>query len=226
MITSEQRREIMARIDAISWDDAEGSWAFIDRLCRAMGLDSASTYKDDMRSITGKVRELCEADELDAMSDEELSSHGLLRLPVGADGVTVVPGQDVYSADGRCWRVIGVVVGTRPVIAVPHGAHTDRREYSRLEPSWLRHRRDTPSTLADEIGRWVDSEQEAAEAFRLYTGRIEAAVRAEEPVRCRDCAHMHENPLLDLPLCLFLGALIPDAGGFCAWGERREDAQV
>ena len=47
-----------------------------------------------------------------------------------------------------------------------------------------------------------------------------------EVVRCRDCAHMHESPLLDLPLCLFLGALIPDAGGFCAWGERREDAQV
>lgn len=65
-----------------------------------------------------------------------------------------------------------------------------------------------------------------AEAFRIYTGRIEAAVRAEEPVRCRDCAHMHENPLLDLPLCLFLGVPVPDAGGFCAWGERRGDAQV
>lgn len=47
-----------------------------------------------------------------------------------------------------------------------------------------------------------------------------------EVVRCRDCAHMHENPLLDLPLCLFLGVPIPDAGGFCAWGERRGDAQV
>lgn len=50
--------------------------------------------------------------------------------------------------------------------------------------------------------------------------------RRERVVRCRDCAHMHENPLLDLPLCLFLGGPIPDAGGFCAWGERREDAQV
>ena len=47
-----------------------------------------------------------------------------------------------------------------------------------------------------------------------------------EVVRCRDCAHMHENPLLDLPLCLFLGVPIPDAGGFCSWGERRGDAQV
>ena len=69
-------------------------------------------------------------------------------------------------------------------------------------------------------------EHQAAEAFRLYTGRIEAAERAEEPVRCRDCAHMHENPLLDLPLCLFLGVPVPDAGGFCSWGERRGDAQV
>lgn len=47
-----------------------------------------------------------------------------------------------------------------------------------------------------------------------------------EVVRCRDCAHMHENPLLDLPLCLFLGVPVPDADGFCAWGERRGDAQV
>lgn len=175
MITNDERREIMARIDVINWDDAESGCVFIDRLCCAMGLDSASTYKDDMRSITGKVRELCEADELDAMSDEELSSHGLLRLPVGADGVTVVPGQDVYSADGRCWRVIGVVVGTRPVIAAPHGAHTDGREYSRLEPSWLRHRRDTPSTLADEIGRWVDSEQDKPlDELRAIARRLRA----------------------------------------------------
>lgn len=160
MITNNERRTIVERIDAIDWDEVFGTCSSIDSLRYAIGVDSMDTYKDDMRSITGKVRELCKADGLDAMSDEELSAHGLLRLPVGADGVTVVPGQDVYSVDGRCWRVLGVIVGTRPVIAVPHGARTDGREYSRLEPSWLRHRRDTPSTLADEIGRWVDSEQD------------------------------------------------------------------
>lgn len=193
MITSEERREIMARIDAIDLDDTEGSWPFIDSLRRAMGLDSASTYADDMRAITGKVRELCEASDDDTYqrgydegfasaddwyadrTDAELSSRGLMRLPKGADGVTVAPGQDVYSVDGRCWRVLGVIVGTRPVIAVPHGARTDGREYSRLEPSWLRHRRDTPSTLADEIGRWVDSEQDKPlDELRAIARRLRA----------------------------------------------------
>lgn len=173
MITSEERRAIMTRIDAIDWDDAEVSWHFIDRLCRAMGLDSADTYKDGVRIIAGKIRELCEADG-DAYqrgydegfasaddwyadrTDAELSSHGLMRLPKGADGVTVAPGQDVYSEDGRCWRVIGVGVGKYPVIAVPRRARTDEGEYKRLKPSWLRHKRDTPSTLADEIDAIAD----------------------------------------------------------------------
>lgn len=177
MITSEERRAIVKRIDAIDWDDAEISWHFIDRLCRAMGLDSADTYKDDVRIIAGKVRELCEADD-DAYqhgydegfasaddwyaerTDGELSSHGLMRMPKGADGVTVVPGQDVYGEDGGCWHVIGIGGGKYPIIAVPYGVCTNRGEYKRLKPSWLRHKRDTPRLLAEEIDRWVDSEQD------------------------------------------------------------------
>lgn len=193
MITSEERRAIAARIGAIDWDDAEGSWPFIDRLRQAMGLDGANTYKDDMRAISGRVRELCEVSDDDAYqrgydegfasaddwyadrTEGELYSHGLMRLPKGSDGVTVMPGQDVYGEDGRCWRVIGVVVGPRPVIAVPHGARTDGVVYSRLEPSWLRHRRDTPRLLASEIDRWVDSEQDEPLAeLRTIARRLRA----------------------------------------------------
>ncbi len=79
-----------------------------------------------------------------------------------------------------------------------------------------------------EAQAWADLGPERAwehraEALRLYTGRIEAAMRGEGAVRCRDCAHMHENPLLDLPICEFLGAPVPDADGSCTWGERREE---
>lgn len=147
MITQEERRSIAERIDDLAAAASE---------------------------VTERVRELCEASDDDAYqhgydegfasaddwyadrTDGELSSHGLLRLPVGADGVTVVPGQDVYGEDGRCWSVIGVGVGTYPVIAVPHGTRTDEGEYKRLKPSWLRHKRDTPSTLADEIDAIAD----------------------------------------------------------------------
>lgn len=182
MITSDERRAIVKRIDAIDWDDAEISWHFIDRLCRAMGLDSADTYKDDVRIIAGKIHELCEADD-DAYqhgydegfasaddwyadrTDAELSSHGLMRLPKGADGVTVMPGQDVYGGDGGRWHVIGIGGGKYPIIAVPYGVRTNRGEYKRLKPSWLRHKRDTPRLLADEIDRWIDGEQDPDEPY-------------------------------------------------------------
>ena len=156
MITKDERRAIVERIDVIDWDAAEGSWHFIGCLCRAMGMDDTNTYKNNVRTIAGKVRELCKADELGAMSDEDLSSHGLMRMPKGADGVTVMPGQDVYGEDGGCWRVIGVGGGTYPIIAVPYGARTDEGEYKRLKPSWLRHKRDTPRLLADEIDAIAD----------------------------------------------------------------------
>ena len=185
MITSEERRAIAARIDAINWRNVKGnkysSQVSIDKLRRAMEACEHSNYVDDVRSIAGRVRELCKVDESDesdayqhgydegfASADDwyadrtegELSAHGLMRLPKDADGVTVMPAQDVYGGDGRCWRVIGIGAGTYPVIAVPHGARTDEGEYKRLKSCWLRHRRDTPRLLADEIDRWADSERD------------------------------------------------------------------
>jgi hypothetical protein len=194
MITSEERRAIAERIDAIDWDASEGSWHFIGCLCRAMGMDDTNTYKNNVKAIAGKVRELCEASDDDAYqhvydegfasaddwyadrTDAELSSHGLMRLPKGADGVTVMPGQDVYGGDGGRWHVIGVGGGKYPIIAVPYGVRTNRGEYKRLKPSWLRHKRDTPRLLAEEIDRWVVSSErdEPLDELRSIARRLRA----------------------------------------------------
>ena len=169
MITSEERRAIAARIGAIDWGDAEGSWHFIDRLRYAMGVDYMDTYKDDMMGIADKVRELCEANGLDAMSDEDPSSHGLMRLPKGADGEPIRLGDVVIHPDmgGRrkvtsvCFAGEGVSVGL-----------TDG--FATLRADLLSHA-DTPSTLADEIDRWVGSGQdEPLDELRGIAERLRA----------------------------------------------------
>lgn len=151
--TSEERRAIAARIDKHAWGDGD----YAGSALISLGVDD-----EDIRGRSyGYIN--------------EPSAHGLMILPVGADGVTVMPGQDVYGEDGRCWHVIGVGGGTYPIIAVPHGACTGRGEYKRLKPRWLRHRRDTPSTLADEIDRWVGSEQdEPLDELRSIARRLRA----------------------------------------------------
>ena len=169
MITSEERRAIVSRIDAIDWDDAEVSWHFIDRLCRAMGLDSADTYKDDVRIIAGKIRELCEADGLGAMSDEDLSSHGLMRLPKGADGEPIRPGDVVTHPDMGGRREVTSVCLTSEGVSV--GCADG---FVTLRAGLLSHA-DTPSTLADEIDRWVGSEQdEPLDELRGIARRLRA----------------------------------------------------
>ncbi len=195
MVTTDERRAIAERLDAIDWDATENSWHFIGCLCSAMGKDGdVGTYKNNVRIIAGKIRELCEADD-DAYqhgydegfasadefwyadrTDAELSAHGLMRLPVGADGVTVAPGQDVYGGDGGRWHVIGVGGGKYPIIAVPYGARMGWGEHKRLKPSWLRHRRDTPRLLAEEIDRWVVSsgQDEPLDELRAIARRLRA----------------------------------------------------
>lgn len=159
--TDEERRAIAARIDKHAWGDGDYAGSALTSLAECLGVDDEDIRG---RSYGYIARELYEP-----------SAHGLMSLPVGADGVTVMPGQDVYGEDGRCWHVIGVGGGTYPIIAVPHGACTGRGEYKRLKPCWLRHRRDTPSTLADEIGRWVDSEQdEPLDELRAIARRLRA----------------------------------------------------
>ena len=58
--------------------------------------------------------------------------------------------------------------------------------------------------------------------------------RREEIVRCRDCKHYHKHKWFDIipgtPLgsdmsdvCMFFGGGVKvEPGGFCKWGERRE----
>ena len=197
MITSEERRAIAERIGEYGWDNGDYATTALLLLAQCLGVDdddvSGRSYGYIARMVASRVRELCEASDDDAYqhgydegfasaddwyadrTDAELSAHGLMRLPVGADGVTVMPGQDVYGEDGGRWHVIGIGGGKYPIIAVPYGARTNRGEYKRLKPRWLRHRRDTPRLLADEIDRWVGSEQdEPLDKLRSIARRLRA----------------------------------------------------
>lgn len=173
MITSDERRAIAERLDAINWRNVKGSeyssQVAIDELRRAMGASEHSNYVDDVRSTAGKVRELCKADELDAMSDEELSAHGLMRLPVGADGEPIRPGDVVTHPDmGSRQEVTSVcLTGEGVSVGCADGFVT-------LRTGLLSHA-DTPSTLASEIDRWVDSEQdEPLDELRAIARRLRA----------------------------------------------------
>lgn len=169
MITSEERRAIAARIDAIDWEYVDNDPEAIDELRRAMGLYGRSTYVDDIRAIANKVRELCELREPDAMSDEDLSAHGLMRLPKGADGEPIRPGDVVTHPDmgGRREVTSVCLTGEGVSVGCADGFVT-------LRTGLLRHA-DTPSSLADEIGRWVDSEQgESLDELRSIARRLRA----------------------------------------------------
>ncbi len=169
MITSEERRAIAERIGEYGWDNGDYATTALLLLAQCLGVDdddvSGRSYGYIARMVASRVRELCEP-----------SSHDSMCLPVGADGVTVMPGQDVYGGDGGRWHVIGVGGGKYPIIAVPYGARTDKGEYKRLKPRWLRHRRDTPRLLAEEIDRWVVSsgQDEPLDELRAIARRLRA----------------------------------------------------
>ena len=63
---------------------------------------------------------------------------------------------------------------------------------------------------------------------RLYTielgGDIGDIAIMHRLVRCKECACMRKNPLVECGCtCKVFGFTIPDPDGFCAWGEERED---
>ena len=75
----------------------------------------------------------------------------------------------------------------------------------------------------------ISSEQleRIIESVEHNTGReinrvVIDGVRAREIVRCRDCRYYSEYQ--DLCERLQPGMLVMEADGFCAWGERRWDA--
>lgn len=173
MTTSEERRAIAARIDAINWKNVKGikysSQVAIDKLRRAMGACEHSNYVDDVRAIAGRVRELCEVSDDDdayqhgydegfASADDwyadrtegELFSHGLMRLPKGADGKLIRPGDVVTHPDmgGRREVTSVCLTGEGVSVGCADGFVT-------LRTGLLRHA-DTPSSLADEIDAIAD----------------------------------------------------------------------
>lgn len=170
MITNNERCTIAEKIDAIDWDNVPDTHSSIDILRYAMGVDYMDTYKGDMMGIAGKVRELCEADGLDAMSDEELSDHGLMRLPVGADGEPIRPGDVVTHPDMGSRRKVTSVCFTGEGVSV---GFTDG--FTTLRADLLSHA-DTPSTLAEEIDRWVVSsgQDEPLDELRSIARRLRA----------------------------------------------------
>ena len=190
MITSEERRAIAERIGTIDWGHVDNNQEAIDELRRAIGLYGMSTYMDDIRAIASRVRELCEVDESDesdayqrgydegfASADDwyadrtegELYSHGLMRLPKGADGEPIRPGDVVTHPDMGGRREVTSVCLTSEGVSV--GCADG---FVTLRPGLLRHA-DTPSSLADEINRWVDSEQdEPLDELRSIARRLRA----------------------------------------------------
>lgn len=186
MITNNERRAIVKRIDAIDWDNVSDTHSSINSLRYAMGVDYMDTYKGDMMGIADKVRELCEADD-DAYqhgydegfasaddwyadrTDAELSAHGLMRLPVGADGEPIRLGDVVTHPDMGSRRKVTSVCFTAEGVSV---GLTDG--FATLRADLLSHA-DTPFTLANEISRWVDSGQdESLDELRSIARRLRA----------------------------------------------------
>lgn len=173
MITSEERRAIAERIGEYGWDNGDYATTALLLLAQCLGVDdediSGRSYGYIARMVASRVRELCKADELDAMSDEELSAHGLMRLPVGADGEPIRPGDVVTHPDmGSRQEVTSVcLTGEGVSVGCADGFVT-------LRTGLLSHA-DTPSTLADEMDRWVDSGQdEPLDELRAIARRLRA----------------------------------------------------
>ena len=156
MITSDERRAIAARIDDLL-NSGEDVWLSDEYKC-VMGtnLPGATSRISDRRAIIRRIRELCELpDGGEEYSDEELAAHGLLRAPRDADGRLIRLGDMLRTTRG------GTEVGEathiehqKGVVMVTIDFECDFRRYP-----------DMCASLADEIDRWVDSEQDPDEPY-------------------------------------------------------------
>lgn len=76
-----------------------------------------------------------------------------VKLPIGADGRYIVPGDTVYGEDRKRWVVHGIGVGPNPVIA----RSPETKEYRELRPKRLTHEEpDTWAKLYDDV-MWSES---------------------------------------------------------------------
>ena len=74
-----------------------------------------------------------------------------IPVPLGRDGVPVMPDDTVYGEDGVVWRVLGLRTGDYPVCAMRAGSDRWSDGFRALRPEWLTHRSDTAASLADEL---------------------------------------------------------------------------
>lgn len=178
MMTDNERRAIADGVDAIDWSKAFSSGPAINKLREAMGISEKSTYVEDVQAIAAKVRELCDmpddtedyqrgfdegfssADDWYAdRTDAELAAHGLMRLPMGADGEPIRPGDVVTHPDMGSRREVTSVYLTDNGVSV--GCADG---FVTLRTGLFSHA-DTSSSLADEIDRWIDGEQDPDEPY-------------------------------------------------------------
>lgn len=168
MITNDERRAIAARADEVTFDMGSVVCDVMRGLLHVLGVESegVSMWYTDGRRALARIRELCELpdDWYVERGDEELAAHGLLRAPRDADGAPILPGDMLETTRG------GTEVGEVTHIEYQEGAVmvtigfecdssvTDLARH-------FRHRLDTCASLADEIDRWVDSEQDPDEPY-------------------------------------------------------------
>lgn len=83
MITKDELRSIAARIVERGWDDGDYAGGALVNLAQCLGFDDEDIrgrlYGYIARMVASRVRELCEADELDAMSNDDLLATALHR---------------------------------------------------------------------------------------------------------------------------------------------------
>ena len=185
-MTRDERRAIAARADEVTFDMGSNWRDVLRGLLHVLGVESerVSMWCTDGRHALARIRELCELpDESEEykrgfdegfhsaddwyveMDGEELAAHGLLRAPRDADGAPILPGDMLETTRG------GTEVGEVTHIEYQEGAVmvtigfecdssvTDLARH-------FRHRLDTCASLADEIDRWVDSEQDPDEPYK------------------------------------------------------------
>lgn len=183
MITSDERRAIAARIDGLLDGGREPWWS--DEYACVMGrsLPNYTKGNQDRAAVMRRIRELCESpdegeeykrgfdegfnaadDWYVEKGDEELAAHGLLRMPRDADGMPIRLGDMLETTRG------GTEVGEVTHIEYQEGAvmMTIGFECDSSVTDLARHFRhhlDTCASLADEIDRWVDSEQDPDEPY-------------------------------------------------------------
>lgn len=169
MMTSDERRAIAARADEVTFDTGSVVSDVMRGLLHVLGVESegVSMWSTDGCHALVRIRELCELpdDWYVERGDEELAAHGLLRAPKDADGAPILPGDMLETTRG------GTEVGEVTHIEYQEGAVMVTIGFE-CDSSvtdlacHFRHRLDTCASLADEIDRWVDSEQDPDEPYK------------------------------------------------------------